>query len=204
MRNDFNTVTENIPVARRLDDYSTLRWRNVEFYILPTPGHTLGSISLLATVDGRRTAFTGDLIFAPGKIVNLYDTQVNYGGSEGIDLGIFSLSRLRELKPAMLLPSHGKPMPDPDPAIGKTIKRLTDYYRFQTGNAPSEEGAPQAVSRHLVCHYTTTSSFYAILSSSGKAMFIDYGSASGIHFGNFEVRRRRQIEFVFRSTRSIG
>ena len=186
VRNDFNTITENIPVARRLDDYSTLQWRNFEFYILPTPGHTLGSISLLATVDGRRSAFTGDLIFAPGKIVNLYDTQVNYGGSEGIDLGIFSLSRLRELKPGMLLPSHGKPMPDPDSAIGETIKRLTDYYRFQTGNAPSEDGRPQVVSRHLVCHYTTTSSFYAILSSSGKAMFIDYGSASGIHFGNFE------------------
>jgi glyoxylase-like metal-dependent hydrolase (beta-lactamase superfamily II) len=42
------------------------------------------------------------------------------------------------------------------------------------------------VSPHLVCHYTTTSSFYAIISNTGKAMFIDYGSASGIHFGNFE------------------
>ena len=82
--------------------------------MLPTPGHTLGSITLLATVDKRRVAFSGDLIFAPGKIVNLYDTQVNYGGSEGIDLGIFSLSRLREQKPELLLPSHGEPMPDPE------------------------------------------------------------------------------------------
>ena len=32
------------------------------------------------------------------------------------------------------------------------------------------------------------SSFYAIISDSGKAMFIDYGSASGAHFGNFETR----------------
>jgi glyoxylase-like metal-dependent hydrolase (beta-lactamase superfamily II) len=186
VRNDFNTITENIPVARSLDDYSTFRWEGAEFYVLPTPGHTLGSISLLATVDGRKVAFTGDLIYAPGKIVNLYDTQVNYGGSEGIDLGIFSLARLRELGPAMLLPSHGEPMSDPGEAIGGTIKRLTDYYKFQTGNDPSEEGVSQAVSRHLVCHHTTTSSFYAIVSDSGNAMFIDYGSASGIHFGNFE------------------
>jgi hypothetical protein len=48
VRNDFNTITENIPVARRLDYYSTPRWRNIEFYMLPTPGHTLGSIALLA------------------------------------------------------------------------------------------------------------------------------------------------------------
>lgn len=186
VRNDFNTITENIPVARSLDDYSTFRWQKTEFFVLPTPGHTLGAISLLATIDGKKTAFTGDLMYAPGKILNLYDTQVNYGGSEGIDLGIYSLARLREQKPAMVCPSHGDPLPDPDSGIGETIRRLTDYYRFQTGSGPSEENAPYAVSPHLICHYQTTSSFYAIVSNSGKAMFIDYGSASGVHFGNFE------------------
>ena len=37
-----------------------------------------------------------------------------------------------------------------------------------------------------MAHDLTTSSFYVVLSDSGKAMFIDYGSASGMHFGNFE------------------
>ncbi|MFN7937929.1 MAG: MBL fold metallo-hydrolase [Bryobacteraceae bacterium] len=186
VRNDFNTITENIPVARSLADYSTFRWQKTDFFVLPTPGHTLGAISLLATIDGKRVAFTGDLMYSPGKILNLYDTQINYGGSEGIDLGIYSLARLQEQKPAMVCPSHGDPMPNPDSGITETIKRLTDYYRFQTGTNPSEENAPYAVSPHLICHYQTTSSFYAIVSNSGKAMFIDYGSASGIHFGNFE------------------
>jgi glyoxylase-like metal-dependent hydrolase (beta-lactamase superfamily II) len=186
VRNDFNTITENIPLQRSLEDYSTFRWGKLDFFILPTPGHTLGSITLIAAIDGKKVAFTGDLIHSPGKILNLYDTQVNYGGSEGIDLGIYSLARLAELKPEMLCPSHGDPMPDPADAIAQTGRRLTDYYRYQTGNDPSEEGRPYAVSPHLVCHHTTTSSFYAILSNSGKAMFIDYGSASGVHFGNFE------------------
>jgi len=186
VRNDFNTVTENIPVQRSLEDYATFRWGKMDFFILPTPGHTLGSITLIATIDGKKVAFTGDLIHSPGKILNLYDTQVNYGGSEGIDLGIYSLARLAELKPEMLCPSHGDPMPDPADAIARTGRRLTEYYRYQTGNDPSEEGRPYAVSPHLICHHTTTSSFYAILSNSGKAMFIDYGSASGVHFGNFE------------------
>lgn len=186
VRNDFNTITEDIPVAAVLRDYSVFLWGKREFYVLPTPGHTLGSVALLTDIDGRKVAFTGDLMYAPCKILNLYDTQINYGGSEGIDLGIYSLARLRELKPQMICPSHGDPLPDPDAAIGQTVSKLTDYYRFQTGNAPAEEGMPAAVSRHLVAHHMTTSSFYAIISDSGKALFIDYGSASGTHFGNFE------------------
>lgn len=186
VRNDFNTITEDIEVARRLADYSTFRWGPVEFFVLPTPGHTLGSITLLATIDSRRVAFTGDLMYAPGKIQNLYDTQINYGGAEGIDLGIYSLARLGEQKPELLCPSHGEPVAEPATAIPQTIKRLSEYYRFQTGNIPVEEGIPLAVSPHLVAHHLTTSSFYAILADSGKAMFIDYGAASNPHFAVFE------------------
>jgi glyoxylase-like metal-dependent hydrolase (beta-lactamase superfamily II) len=185
MRNDFNTVTKNIPVARALTDYSTFRWRNTDFFVLPTPGHTLGSITLVADIDGKRVAFTGDLLHSPGKIQNLYDTQINYGGSEGIDFAIYSLAGLRERKPQMLCPSHGEPMDDPDGAIETTIKSLADYYKFQTGSDPVLSFRPFAVSPHLVAHHLTTSSFYAIISDSGKALFIDYGSASWPHFGKF-------------------
>jgi glyoxylase-like metal-dependent hydrolase (beta-lactamase superfamily II) len=184
VRNDFNTVTRNIPVARTLADYSTFRWKNTEFFVLPAPGHTLGSIALLANVDGKKVAFSGDLMYAPGKIHTLYDTQVNYGGSEGIDLGIYSLARLAQQKPELLCPSHGEPMPEAGKSIAETMRILVDYYRFQEGE-PSEFNRPFAVSPHLVAHHQTTSSFYAIISDSGKAMFIDYGSASGTHFFNF-------------------
>ncbi|PYV87300.1 MAG: hypothetical protein DMG05_17875, partial [Acidobacteria bacterium] len=186
VRNDFNTITEDIPVASQLRDYGTFRWNHRDIFVLPTPGHTLGSVSLLMEIDGKKTAFTGDLMHSPGKLVNLWDTQVNYGGAEGIDLGAFSLARLREQKPALLCPSHGDPLPDPESGIQQTIDRLVDYYRFQTGNAPSVLSRGYAVSPHFIAHHLTTSSFYAILSNSGKAMFIDYGSASGLHFGNFE------------------
>ena len=186
VRNDFNTITRNIPVGRALHDYSTFRWGKAEFFVLPTPGHTLGSITLLATLDGKKYAFSGDLMYAPGKILNLYDTQVNYGGFEGIDLGAYALRHLGEQKPEMLCPSHGEPMKDPEAAIRQTMDKLKEFYRFETLNAPNVENKPYAVSPHLIANYQTTSSFYAILSDSGKAMFIDYGSASGMHFGNFE------------------
>ena len=186
VRNDFNTMTENIPVTSLLHDYGTFRWGSRDIFVLPTPGHTLGSVSLLMDVDGKRTAFSGDLMHSPGKLVNLWDTQVNYGGAEGVDLGAFSLARLGEQKPALLCPSHGDPLPDPGAGIQQTVDRLVDYYKFQTGNNPSLLSRGYAVSPHFIAHHQTTSSFYALLSNSGKAMFIDYGSASGLHFGNFE------------------
>ena len=186
VRNDFNTLTENIPAASVLRDYGTFRWNNRDVFVLPTPGHTLGSVSLIMDIDGKKTAFSGDLMHSPGKLVNLWDTQVNYGGVEGIDLGSFSLARLREQKAALLCPSHGDPLPDPDSGIQQTMDRLIEYHRFQTGNAPSVLSRGYAVSPHLIAHHLATSSFYAILSKSGKAMFIDYGSASSVHFGTFE------------------
>ncbi len=186
VRNDFNTITENIPVKSLLHDYATFRWNSRDIFILPSPGHTLGSVTLLTEVDEKRVAFSGDLMHSPGKLVNLWDTQINYGGAEGVDLGIYSLARLREQRPALLCPSHGDPLPDPDKGIETTLQRLEEYYRFQTGNNPSLTFRGYAVSPHLIAHHLTTSSFYAILSRSGKAMFIDYGSASGNHFGSFE------------------
>jgi len=74
MRNDFNTITENIRVTEVLRDYGTFRWNKQDIFVLPTPGHTLGSVSLLMEIDGKKTAFTGDLMHSPGKLVNLWDT----------------------------------------------------------------------------------------------------------------------------------
>src|SRR5436189_600510 len=63
VRNDFNTITENIPASRALADYSTLRWGTTDFFVLPTPGHTLGAVTLVAAIDGRKVAFSGDLMY---------------------------------------------------------------------------------------------------------------------------------------------
>ncbi len=185
VRNDFNTAAENIRVARGLADYTVFRWNKNEFFVLPTPGHTPGSITLLARVDGRKAAFSGDLMYGAGKILNLYDTQFNYGGSEGIDLSLYSLVQLREQKPEWLCSSHGEPLRDPDEAIRLTIEGLWEYYRFQVGE-PTIAAQPLAVSPHLIAFHQTTSSFYVILADSGKALFVDYGAPSGVHFSSFE------------------
>ena len=66
VRNDFFTLTHNVPVAGVLRDYDTFRWEPYELLIFPTPGHTLGSVSLVGKIDGKKVAFSGDLIHSPG------------------------------------------------------------------------------------------------------------------------------------------
>jgi glyoxylase-like metal-dependent hydrolase (beta-lactamase superfamily II) len=71
--------------------------------VIPTPGHTNGSVCFLATsVDGERYLFTGDTIFQDN---GAWDTLVlkQSGGSKS-DLKA-SLKLLRELEPTVVISS---------------------------------------------------------------------------------------------------
>jgi len=188
VRNDFFTLTQNVPVAGVLRDYDTFRWGPYELLIYPTPGHTLGSLSLVGKVDGKKVAFSGDLIHSPGKVVNLHELQYQYGSTDGVDFAIFSLTRLREQGPELVCPSHGEPFPNPEAGITDLIAKMKGWYEsYSPGSALTVENKPFAVTPHLVCSHQSTSSFYALISDSGKAMFIDYGAASGNYFNGFNT-----------------
>jgi glyoxylase-like metal-dependent hydrolase (beta-lactamase superfamily II) len=190
VRNDFFTLTHNIPVADLLHDYETFRWGPYEFLIFPTPGHTLGAISLVGQVDGKKLAFTGDLIHSPGKVVNLYELQYGYGSADGVDVAIFSLTKLRELGSEFICPSHGEPFASPEPGITDLIDKLKGWWESYSPDSPAVttitvENRPFAVTPHLICSYQTFANSYAIISDSGKALFVDYASASSNLFNSF-------------------
>jgi len=183
VRNDFFTLTRNVPVAGVLRDYETFRWGPYEFLIFPTPGHTLGAISLVGQVDGKKVAFSGDVIHSPGKVVNLYELQYQYGSTDGVDFAIFSLDKLREFGPELVCPSHGEPLPAPAVGMTELMGKLRGWYEaYSPGASLTVENKPFAVTPHLVCAHQATSTFYALISDSGKALFLDYGSASNNFF----------------------
>jgi glyoxylase-like metal-dependent hydrolase (beta-lactamase superfamily II) len=199
VRNDFFTLTRNVPVAGILRDYDHFRWGPYEFLILPTPGHTIGSISLVGEIDRKKVAFTGDLIHAPGKVVNLYDLQYYYGGTDGVDCAVFSLARLRELGSELVCPSHGEPFPNPDTGITDLMGKMRGWFEaYAPGDSLTIDNKPFAVTPHLTCAYQTCSSSYALISDSGKAMIIDYGTASGGFFDTFipAIAVKDRIRFV--------
>jgi glyoxylase-like metal-dependent hydrolase (beta-lactamase superfamily II) len=188
-RNTFFAVGEDIPVDEILEDYEVFTWRGYEFYILPAKGHTLGSSALIVTIDGRRVAFTGDLMATGGKLYQLHAMEYHYGGMEGV---LFTLQSIQALAKQWIeagYPSHGEPITAVAADIDKLQRRLMDCVKLGRGmrvagvnSIPEPLFLPESkfipISRHLLWGGDwTCSNFYVILSDSGKAMFVDYGHA---------------------------
>jgi len=186
VKNDFFSLTYNVAVTGVLRDYDTYRWGPYELLIHPSPGHTLGSVCLIGIVDGKKVGFTGDLIHSPGKVVNLYELQYQYGSDDGVDCAIYSLTRIREQGAELICPSHGEPFNKVDAGIGELIEKLKGWYTAYGGGSLTVDAKPYAVSPHLIASDQTTSSFYALISDSGKALFVDYGSASWNMFSSYK------------------
>ena len=187
VRNDFFSLTENLPVAALLYDYERFRWRGHEFFIQPTPAHTIGSISLMTTVDDRKVAFSGDLIYSPGKVQNLYELQYYYQEHEGVDFSIYSLAQLSALGPELLCPSHGREFADPIAGMQELSQKLRQWFRYwhPGGSPPTLDYEPVQITPHVFAHPQAAAAFYAIISDSGKALLVDYGSASWDFFQAF-------------------
>jgi len=92
-------IPPSVP-AIDLAEGSTIRFGEISLDVLHTPGHTEGSVCLLA--DSERLLFTGDTLFAQG-----WGRTDLEGGSE--DQLIDSLGRLSALADDLkVLPGHGR------------------------------------------------------------------------------------------------
>jgi len=201
VKNDFFSLTQNVPVSAVLRDYDTFRG----FFIQPAPGHTPGSIALIKEIDGAKVAFTGDLMHSPGKVQTLYDLQYYYAEHEGVDMSVYSLRELIRTKPALLCPSHGSELHDPVPGMEQLAAKLYDWWHYWKVSPLTSDQQPVAITPHLVAHPQATSTFYALISDSGNALFIDYGSASWSFFQAFlaATATRDRIRFVEHSIETL-
>ena len=175
-RQDRFSILESVPIAGTLKDYSYMKAGPFSFEVLPTPGHTVGSVSLLLHLENAVYAFTGDLIYGPGKVWSLAATQWSYNGGEGIAFSILSLLSLEEKNPKMLLPSHGAPMDVS--AIPDTVENLRSLLSFRRHNPRLfllRETPYEALTPHLLFNRTSMSNSYVLISESKKALVLDLG-----------------------------
>lgn len=175
-RQDRFSLLEDVRVEGTLKDYSVFEWRDMKIEVWPTPGHTTGSVSLLCELDGRKSAFTGDLIYGPGKVWSLAATQWSYNGGEGIPHSILSLLSLQEKGEESFYPSHGEPMSAE--AAAPTIENLSRLRTFRRHNPrlfELREKPYEALTPHLLFNRTSMSNSYVLLSDSGKAAIFDFG-----------------------------
>src|SRR5436190_3033878 len=190
-RSTFFSIGEDLPVTLSLEDYESFSWGSYNFFILPAAGHTLGSIALITEVDGKRVAFTGDLMHEHGKLYQLHAMEYDYGDLAGANLTAQSIHALKKQNVQLALPSHGPIIEDPAGCIDLLDQRLhplMELQRDRLGASPggrfAHETKMEALSPHLLWGTEATcSNFYVIRSDSGRSLFIDYPySSAGLFF----------------------
>lgn len=127
-----------LPVSRWVKEGDVADWRGVQFRVLDTPGYTRGSVSYMTTIDGKRIAFTGDLIYGDGKILDLYSFQdaipdANIRGYHGyggrLAALVSSLQKIANERPDLIIPARGPIIEKPAEAIDRLIQRVRALYK---------------------------------------------------------------------------
>jgi glyoxylase-like metal-dependent hydrolase (beta-lactamase superfamily II) len=196
LRQDRFSLLEPVPIAGVVPEYRTARFGTVDVRTVPTPGHTMGSVTYLVGRGEGRIAFTGDLIYAPGKVWSLAATQWSYTENEGPAMAVISCFLLQDEHPELLLPSHGSPMPDAHGALSLLAERMQVYVdsrRTQPWNLREWYEQPfRRLTDHLLLNRTANSCSYVLLSDSGAALFIDFGydMSTGWSAGTDRAARR--------------
>jgi glyoxylase-like metal-dependent hydrolase (beta-lactamase superfamily II) len=200
--NDYNlrqerfSLLESVPVHDVVPEYRRRTYAGTAVEVVPTPGHTTGSVSYLIERDGRRLAFTGDLIYAPGKVWSLAATQWSYTENEGPAMTCLSCYQLAERDLDILLPSHGEPIEAPDPALellASRMRRYVDSRRLDPWDLRDRLDNPfTPLTEHLLLNRTSNSCSYVLRSETGEALIIDYGYdlVKGLPPGNDRASRR--------------
>ena len=134
------THVQSIQPVVQVGDGDTIRWHDWEISVLATPGYTDGSVSYVVARDGQAVVFTGDLIYGPGMVRDLYCLQRgnernghavgDYHGFMGSAPTLMhSLEKIRHIDAQALLPAHGQVMDRPDDAIRLLGARFHDVYQ---------------------------------------------------------------------------
>jgi glyoxylase-like metal-dependent hydrolase (beta-lactamase superfamily II) len=179
LREDRFGLLSSVPVTGTVEEYRTRRYGAVDVYTLPTPGHTLGSETYLVELDGRRLAFSGDLVHGDGTVWSLAATQWTYSGVEGWAATIISTHLLAAADPDVVLPSHGDPITEPRSALVHLAERMQELMDLRVNppwniaerlEQPFDEVLP-----HLLRNRTMFANSYVLLSETGAALVLDFG-----------------------------
>ena len=168
-----------LPVARGLADHERLSWAGGQIEVLPTPGHTKGSISLLAEVDGIPGHSPGTSSPATGPS----RPSTTSSGSTARRMPSVRPCILQITSPAagrgLLLPSHGSPIHDGQAALAALVANLRDLARLH-GEMPAPSAvdhmaeqrgpADQRVLPHLWVNATSLANSWALVDDDGDAL----------------------------------
>jgi glyoxylase-like metal-dependent hydrolase (beta-lactamase superfamily II) len=206
LREDRFSLLESVPVTGTVAEYRTGRYGAFDVFALPTPGHTVGSLTYLVEIDERLLAFSGDLVHEGGKVWSLAATQWSYGGTEGQVATVVSCTVLAGREPDVLLPSHGAPIDDPRASLELTagrVQELLDLRRLEPWDVAGMTRSPwEEVAPGFLRNRAAFASSYALLSETGAALLFDFGYdvATGLT-PSTELGAKRPLLFALEALR---
>lgn len=147
-------LRQSVEPDRELKPGDVFEWQGLAIHAIATPGHTDGSLTYLVTIDGKKLAFTGDLIYGPGQIWEFYSLDKRFPGMRGgywgfggaVSTLLKSLDRVLAYKPSILVPSHGVVMTDPAQSVELLRERLAavmkNYFTVSAWRIYQHQGNP--------------------------------------------------------------
>ncbi|SEB58380.1 Glyoxylase, beta-lactamase superfamily II [Paramicrobacterium humi] len=210
LRQDRFSLLESVPITGVVPEYRSADFGGVTLYTLPTPGHTIGSVTYILERDGQRIGFSGDLIYSPGKVWSLAASQWSYTAHEGPAITVLSCYLLQDENLNALLPSHGDTMWHPDDALGLLAARMqyhVDSRRWHPWDLHDRLRNPFIqLTDHLLLNRSSLSCCYIVLSDTGEALIIDYGydMTTGLPTGTDRAARRPWLASLPALKRQFG
>jgi glyoxylase-like metal-dependent hydrolase (beta-lactamase superfamily II) len=166
-------------------DYETREIHGVSVAVVACPGVSTGAVSLVIPHAGKRLAFVGELIQAPGKVARLAPLQYDYNDYQGAKALYFSCGRMLREHPDLLLPSMGAPIAQPLPALSELRQNLRGLSRVQAALMPAfdqidlcetgDDDLVEFIPGRLYRSRFSNAATNFLISQSGKVLSLDYG-----------------------------
>jgi glyoxylase-like metal-dependent hydrolase (beta-lactamase superfamily II) len=163
---------------------------------------TLGAVSLVCELDGKKVVFCGEVIHSPGKIARIAPLQYNYNDLPGALNVLYSIRQLKAIDVGILAPSLGSQMQDETGgAVRGALASLEESVRFAISARPEYKPYVESldadpllkVSEHIYQSRFGDASTWFILSNPGKVLSIDYGYHAFHSFGpTYPLPRNRR------------
>jgi len=183
---------QSIELDRTFKDNETFVWRGHRIRCIATPGNSPGGVTYVLEQQGNALAFSGDVMLDGARMHTWFDTEWDYGFGAGIRALKKSVSRLADLGPARLCPSHGPVVRHPREQLrrfAEKLAKLEKLYQRGYGVGAESEAYQDKVSTPTVVPnlWQVTphvfkfkrpnfwGNFGLILADSGRALVVDCG-----------------------------
>lgn len=169
-----------VAVDRWMMDYERAWLAGLSVEVVPTPAVTMGATTYVITLPGgRRLAFVGELMCAPGRVARLSPLQYNYNDLTGVENVMHSWDRVIATKPDLVLPSLGEPFRDVARARALWRENGVRFEAVHPGisaklSRPARVMLEEVVPRLFRAEGTSAETHF-VVSRSGKVLALDYG-----------------------------